>query len=170
MLVSSTMLILVTLSAEALIGIFGIMYLLKLVLVVISFAASCVITSDRKKKSQSLTMNINKQESVSRTENSSMCKVYFKLLFSISWICVLPGRQAFCSRYTITCIVKQNDLQHNALESDNSSINWGRKNKGEKKQKQFNTYLDLFDEQMLHNVQQNVYWTSINIGQIVCLP
>jgi len=42
MLVSSTILMLVTLSAEALIGIFGIMYLLKLV-PVISFAASCVI-------------------------------------------------------------------------------------------------------------------------------
>jgi len=43
MLVSSTMLILVTLSAEALIAIFGMMYLLKLVPVDISFAASCVI-------------------------------------------------------------------------------------------------------------------------------
>jgi len=37
------MLILVTLSAEALIGIFGTMYLLKLVPVDISFAVSCVI-------------------------------------------------------------------------------------------------------------------------------
>jgi len=63
MLVSSTVLILVTLSAEALIGIFGMMYLLKLVPVDIPFVASCVITSDCKKKSQSFTMNINKQES-----------------------------------------------------------------------------------------------------------
>jgi len=41
-LVSSTILILVTLSAEALIGIFGTIYLLKLVPVDISSAASCV--------------------------------------------------------------------------------------------------------------------------------
>jgi len=67
MLVSSTKLIVVTLSAEALIGIFGMMYLLKLVPVDISFAASCVITSDCKKKSQYFTMNINKQESAKNT-------------------------------------------------------------------------------------------------------
>ena len=43
MLVSSTMLILVTLTPEALIVIFGTMYLLKLVPVDISLAASCVV-------------------------------------------------------------------------------------------------------------------------------